>query len=283
MGSAFSAEAVSGVGAGGSPGPVIKEGEQLGGGSSSILWKAFAILGAFDRDRNLLTLSEISRRSSLPKSTAHRVVKMLVELGALARAGEDYRLGPLMFSFGSRSGEIVLREVAMPHLVQAATRTGHLVQLGVLRGRDILYLAKVGGRGSLNPVPVGDRLEAHMTALGKAILAFSDEQTVATVLDAPLARRTHASVTDRETLSAVLSQTRARRVAVDRQEAVLGLHCLAVPIVTRGRAAAAISVCFPASVGSGEEFVPVLRETSARIARGLLQTDALDARVPRSE
>ncbi|MEU4169229.1 IclR family transcriptional regulator [Streptomyces sp. NPDC026665] len=279
MSSASFAAEVPGADDGGAWGPGAREGERLGGGASSILWKAFAILGAFDRDRNLLTLSEISRRSGLPKSTAHRVVKMLVELGALTRGGEDYRLGPLMFSFGSRSAEIVLREVAMPHLVQAATRTGHLVQLGVLHGRDILYLAKVGGRGSLNPVPVGDRLEAHMTALGKAILAFSDEQTVAAVLDGPLTRRTPATVTDRETLSGVLSQARARRVAADRQEAVPGLHCLAVPIVTRGRAAAAISVCFPASVGDGERFVPVLQETSGRIARALLHTDALAARV----
>ncbi|MFJ6701234.1 MULTISPECIES: IclR family transcriptional regulator [unclassified Streptomyces] len=279
MDSAFSTQAKTDAGAACSLGPTAGDGEPLGGGSSSILWKAFAILGVFDRDRNLLTLSEISRRSGLPKSTAHRVIKMLVELGALARGGEDYRLGPLMFSFGSRSGEIVLREVAMPHLVQAATRTGHLVQLGVLRGRDVLYLAKVGGRGSLNPVPVGDRLEAHMTALGKAILAFSDERTVATVLDGPLARRTPATVTDRQALSGALSQALARRIATDRQEAVPGLHCLAVPIVTRGRAAAAISVCFPASVGSGEQFVPVLQETSARIARALLQTDALEARV----
>lgn len=280
MNSAFSIKAVSGAGAGHSLGPAARDNEPLGGGSSSILWKAFAILGAFDRDRNVLTLSEISRRSGLPKSTAHRVVKMLVELGALARGGEDYRLGPLMFSFGSRSGEIVLREVAMPHLVQAATQAGHLVQLGVLRGRDILYLAKVGGRGSLNPVPVGDRLEAHVTALGKAILAFSDGETVAAVLDGPLTRRTPATVTDRETLSGALSRAQARRVATDRQEAVPGLHCLAVPIVTRGRAAAAISVCFPASLGSGEQFIPVLQETSARIARALLQANALEARVP---
>ncbi|MGY5036105.1 hypothetical protein ACWC9U_35945 [Streptomyces sp. 900116325] len=50
------------------------------------------------------------------------MVKMLV--GAVARNGEDYRLGPRMFSFGSRSAEIALREMVMPHLLSLATRTG---------------------------------------------------------------------------------------------------------------------------------------------------------------
>lgn len=253
--------------------------DTVGSTSPSILSKAFAILETFTRDRGVLSLSQISRRSGLPKSTVHRVVKMLVELGAVARHGEDYRLGPRMFSFGSRSAEIVLRETAMPHLISLATQTGHLVQLGVLRERDVLYLAKVGGRGSLNPVPVGDRLEAHMTALGKAVLAYSDEEAVRQVVDGGLARRTPATITDPGALAATLADVRSRRVATDREEAVRGLHCVAAPILSGGRAVAAVSVAFPAALGSGQAFTGMLLEVANRISRCLRHTDTVTSRV----
>ncbi|MGW3634719.1 IclR family transcriptional regulator [Streptomyces sp. NPDC005122] len=246
--------------------------------SPSILSKAFAILETFTQDRGVLSLSQISRSSRLPKSTVHRVIKMLVKLGAVARHGEDYRLGPRMFSFGSRSAEIALREVAMPHLLSLATRTRHLVQLGVLRERDILYLAKVGGQGSLNPVPVGDRLAAHTTALGKAILAFSGEEAVLALADGGLARRTPTTITDHGVLAAALAEVRSRRMATDREEAVRGLHCVAAPILTGGRAVAAISIAFPATLGSGQAFTSALQETATRLSRALQHADTVISR-----
>lgn len=249
--------------------------ELAGGTSSSILGKAFAILETFNRDRGLMNLSQISRRSGLPKSTAHRVVKMLVELDALARHGEDYRLGPRMFSFGSRSAEIALREYSMPHLVAVATQCRQLVQLGVLRDRDILYLAKVGGRGALNPVPVGDRLDAHVTALGKAILAFSEPEAVRGVMEGPLARHTRATITEPDALSATLSEVRGDRVATDREECIDGLRCVAVPIFSGAEVVAAVSVSYPAPLGSGRAFVGPLQTAATRISRSLRRGDAM--------
>ncbi|MER7681619.1 IclR family transcriptional regulator [Streptomyces sp. NPDC096934] len=247
--------------------------ELAGGASSSILGKAFAILETFNRDRGLMTLSQISRRSGLPKSTAHRVVKMLVELDALARYGEDYRLGPRMFSFGSRSAEIALQEYSMPHLVAVATQCRQLVQLGVLRDREVLYLAKVGGRGALNPVPVGDRLAAHVTALGKAILAFSGQETLRGVTAVPLARHTNSTITDPHVLASALARVRTDKVATDLEECIDGLRCVAVPIFSATEVVAAISVSYPASLGSGRAFVGPLQTAATRISRSLRRGD----------
>lgn len=249
--------------------------ELAGGTSSSILGKAFAILETFNRDRGLMNLSQISRRSGLPKSTAHRVVKMLVELDALARHGEDYRLGPRMFSFGSRSAEIALRDHSMPHLVAVATQCRQLVQLGVLRDADVLYLAKVGGQGALNPVPVGDRLDAHVTALGKAILAFSEPEAVRTVTSGPLTRHTRATITDPDQLIRTLAKVRGEKVATDDEECINGLRCIAVPIFSGPQAVAAVSVSYPSSLGSGRAFVGPLQTAATRISRSLRRTDAL--------
>jgi len=57
--------------------------------TDSILGKAFAILGAFTHGPRMLSLSQISRRSGISKSTTHRVLAMLVELGAIERSGTE--------------------------------------------------------------------------------------------------------------------------------------------------------------------------------------------------
>lgn len=240
-----------------------------GAGTPSILWKAFAILDTFEGDRPSLSLGRISRNSRLPKSTAHRVIGMLVELGALERAGEEYRMGPTMFSYGTRSPQIALRDTAAPHVRRLAATTGQVVQLAVLRGHEVLYLDKVGGRGSLTPIGVGDRLGAHMTALGKAMLAFSAADIVHNVLDRPLERRTPATITDAAAMAAELIAVRDRHVAVDREEVRAGLRCVGVPVLVSGKAIAAISIAYPATGGSGHTFVGALHDTAAHIARSL--------------
>lgn len=236
----------------------------------SILDKAFAILETFSRSHRVLTLSEISRRSGLPKSTVHRVTKMLVELGGLERQGDTYWIGTRMFSFGSRSPEIaLLREVARPHLQLLAHRTGQVVQLAELHDHDVLYLEKLGGPEELTPVSVGDRLSAHLTALGKAILAYSEKATTDSVLRSGLERRTAATVTDPNVLAEMLGRVRVNRYATDDEEAARGLRCVAAPILRMNKVIAAVSVAFPTTIGSGHVFVGALHETVIRIARSL--------------
>lgn len=242
-----------------------------GAGTPSILWKAFAILDTFEGDRPSLSLGRISRSSGLPKSTAHRVIGMLVELGALERVGEEYRIGPTMFSYGTRTPQIALRDTAAPHVRRLASTTGQVVQLAVLRGHEVLYVEKVGGHRSLTPICVGDRLGAHMTALGKAILAFSTADVVHDVLDRTLERRTPATITDGAALATELAAVRDRHLAIDREEVLAGLRCVGVPILASGRAIAAISIAYPATGGSGHTFVGALRDTAAHIAHSLDQ------------
>src|SRR5258708_20662359 len=83
--------------------------------ADSILSKAFAILGAFTHGSRTLSLSQISRLSGIPKSTTHRVLAMLVNLGAVERGGTEYRMGDVMFSYGSASPPLPPRSVPLHH------------------------------------------------------------------------------------------------------------------------------------------------------------------------
>lgn len=239
-------------------------------GAPSVLRKAFDVLGAFRADRRVLTFAEVSRASGLPKSTTHRVLAMLLEMGAVERHGRGYRIGLRIFAMGSCSAEVALREVALPVLQEVHGLTRQTVHLGVLRGGDVVYIEKLRTRVAFpTPAVVGERLPAHCTAIGKSLLAT---RAVADVVRAPLPARTRRSIVDPSALTRELALTRSRGFAVDREECVDGLACLAVPVHAHGTAVAAVSVAFPAAAGAGEVLISTLRTAAARIGRALPAT-----------
>src|SRR5882757_6646134 len=168
--------------------------------ADSILGKAFAILGAFTHGPRMLSLSQISRRSGVPKSTAHRVLAMLVELGAVERSGTEYRIGDMMFSYGSRSPEVALRAAALTHLESLLLQTRQTVHFAVLRKQEILYLEQLSTGTVISPATVGGRLPAHLTGAGKALLAHASADTVNHYLNRRLIARTEASITNPDSL-----------------------------------------------------------------------------------
>ncbi|MES9537679.1 IclR family transcriptional regulator C-terminal domain-containing protein [Actinomadura sp. NPDC000600] len=238
------------------------------GGAPSVLWKAFAVLGAFSHRNRVLTLAQIARCSGLPKSTAHRVLAMLVEIGAVEQTEGGYRVGLRMFTLGTLPPEAALREAALVHLEELHRYTGQTLHLAVLRGADVVYLAKLLSRKSVpTPAAVGARFPAHCTAVGKALLAFSGGGSAAVALTEPLRRRTAASLASAEQVRRQMDGIRAAGFAVDREESADGLACVAVPVLVHDRAVAALSVAFPASAGSGQVLVGPLRQAAAAISR----------------
>jgi len=67
----------------------------------SVLWKVFDVLGAFRHRHRVLTLAQIVRHTGMPKSTVHRVLAMLADVGAVELAGGGYRIGLRMFTLGA--------------------------------------------------------------------------------------------------------------------------------------------------------------------------------------
>ncbi|WP_174548805.1 IclR family transcriptional regulator [Actinomadura formosensis] len=249
-------------------------------GTPSVLWKAFAVLGAFSHRNRVLTLAQIVRYSGLPKSTAHRVLAMLVDIGAIEQADGGYRVGLRMFSLGTLPPEAALREAALVHLEELHRYTGQTLHLAVLRGADVVYLAKLLSRRSVpTPAAVGGRFPAHCTAVGKALLAFSAGGSAAGALTEPLRRRTASSLASAEQVRRQMDVIRTAGFAVDREESADGLACVAVPVLVRGRAVAALSVAFPASAGSGQVLVGPLRQAAVAISRSPAMPQFCDAGV----
>jgi DNA-binding IclR family transcriptional regulator len=135
-----------------------------------------------------------------------------------------------------------LVRAAGPLLAELHRATGLVVHLAVLDGPDVVYLEKVGDRmiGAL-PTRVGARQPAHCTAVGKAILAYSDEDAEVNLQ----IRKTKYSICSSSQLAVELAKVRAHGVAFEREESLLGFGCVAAPIGSPGEAVAAVSVCGP--------------------------------------
>ncbi|HTQ21767.1 IclR family transcriptional regulator [Mycobacterium sp.] len=209
---------------------------------SAVIDRISLVLDAFDGPGRL-TLAQIVRRTGLPRSSAHRMLERLVQLRWLRRSGRDYELGMRLVELGSLAvHQDRLVRAAKPLLGELHRATGLVVHLAVLDGADVVYLEKVGDRvvGAL-PSRVGGRQPAHCTAVGKAILAYSDEDAEVDLR----ARKTKYSISTSSQLAVELAKVRAHGVAFEREESLLGFGCVAAPIGSPGEAVAAVSVSGP--------------------------------------
>lgn len=238
--------------------------------ASSVLWKAFNVLDSFSHGHRVMTLSEIARQSGLPKSTTHRILMMLIEVQAVERVEHGYKIGLRMFTRGALCADASLRDVALPHLERLRRLTRQTVHLAVLQDADVVYLEKLPSLVSpRTPALVGGRLKAHLTGVGKVLLAFSDLPVPANI---PLTSQTPSAFGAPKPLRHYLETVQRTGIAGDREQAARGLACVAAPVMVGGRAIAAISVAFAAKDGNGEVFVNPLRETAAGLARAVAAT-----------
>ncbi|MER6255940.1 IclR family transcriptional regulator [Streptomyces sp. NPDC001584] len=210
----------------------------------SLLEKAARVLGAFEGPQPRLSLTEVVRRSGIPRSSAHRILDQLVRLRWLDREGRDYRMGMRMLELGAlASHHNRLRRAALPLLHALHEQTGQLVHLSVLDGAEVVCLERIGGSEATTvPSRVGGRMPAYSTAAGKAILAFGDPGAVDHVLAQGLRPRTARTLIRPLALRAELAAVRERGVAHDREESFRGICCVAAPLRGAGRAVAAVSV-----------------------------------------
>jgi len=197
-----------------------------------------------------LMLVEIATRLELPKSSAHGLVRTLTQCGYLEQHRDrSFGLGVHLWKVAQGyDGTGRLRRLIKPIMDELVARTEETVQLGRLEATDVLYLEI-----SLSPHPmklasaVGEHFPAHATAVGKALLAALDPETARARLGrAGLPGLTSKTITDLDDLMRELALTRQRGYALDNEESLIGLRCLAVPI--RDPAAevvAALSVSIP--------------------------------------
>ncbi|MTD58559.1 IclR family transcriptional regulator [Amycolatopsis pithecellobii] len=231
-----------------------------------------ALLGAFRPGDDVLGVSELARRTGMPKSSAHRLVGHLVQEGLLERESGAVRLGIRLFEIGqlaaARRG---LVDAARPYLADLREATRNTVHLAVLEGTEVVYFDIVRGRDApALPSRIGGRFPAHATAVGKAILAYSPGQLLETVISAGLPRIGPRTLTAPGLLRRQLTKVREEGIAYEREESAAGVICVASPVLDgSGRARAAVSISGWSNRVRAERVAPAVRTTALTLSRTL--------------
>jgi IclR family KDG regulon transcriptional repressor len=198
-----------------------------------------------------LSLSELSARLSLPKSSLFRVCAVLAERGwVLRNADGRYSLGIRAFGLTAQSSEYPIVRAFRSVAADLLTRHNETVCLAVLDGDDSSYIAIEETTHPVRLVThVGSRTPAFASASGRVMLTDRAQGVVAgQFAGRPLITPTGRRLRDVEELLGIVSDVTRQGYAENHEETAVGLHAISVPVRNAtGAVLAALTMCIPTS------------------------------------
>ncbi|PWC79886.1 transcriptional regulator [Azospirillum sp. TSH64] len=199
------------------------------------LCRALNILTILGSNDGPMTLTELSEAANLSPSTTHRLLTTL-QYERYVRFDQSARgwvVGVQAYMTGAnflKTRNLV--DVARPRMRRLMEESSEIVNLAVEENGEALYLARVGGpRAAQVAVPQADRTLLHCSAVGKALLAGMPETKVQTIVTQRGMRQfTRSTLSSLPALYRDLTLVRTRGYALDQEERVSGLRCVAAPI-----------------------------------------------------
>lgn len=210
------------------------------------LVKGFAILDLVANEPGL-GFAAIQQRLNLPKSSCHLLITALSRLGAIQmQADRGYVLGLRLFELGAlAANQRAIDREARPHLRRLAQEVHLTCHLGVREGLKAVYLAKVEcEREIMINTWVGKQISLHSSSLGKILLAWLPDAELEEILQhLDWTGKCPNTITDLSAFKTHLAEVRTRGWALDDQEDIQNIRCLAAPVVNmQGEVIAALSV-----------------------------------------
>jgi len=230
-------------------------------GSVQSLNRALGLLQILAEHPDGLPLADIAPLAQLAPSTAHRLLSSLQALDFVSFEQDNSRWFVGLAAFRAGAGYLRRRDhIASARKVmrQLVEQTGETSNLAVHKNGTLTFVAQIECNEAMRmAVPLGARGPLHASAVGKAILAFTNVQEREPVLDSlsydALTAKSHCS---KDALLSDLRNIRSRGYGVDDEEQSLGLRCIGAPIFDEfGEPIFAVSI-------SG----PTVRVTSERLA-----------------
>jgi DNA-binding IclR family transcriptional regulator len=214
--------------------------------------KAGELLALYDRDHTEWGVREVATKLKIAKSSTHDLMSSLAKQGFLHKTEENrYRLGWRLVTLSETLlATTELRKEAHPVLEDLAAQYQETIHLAVLDDIQAVYVDKLEGRQAVRVelTSLGARLYAHCSALGKVLLAYSEENEVKRIIKtAGLPRFTQNTITDEDELLQNLVRIRKQGYAYDLEEILPDLCCVGAPIYNhKGQVIAAVSMSIPA-------------------------------------
>lgn len=203
-------------------------------GTVQSLRRGLQVLNAI-ADAGALPLTDIARGLGVPLSTAHHLVKTLETQGYVSqrKSGGEYRLGNRVFRLAGAAWDADdIGVLAEPFLEDLTLKTGETSNLAISDRGQVFVIARFESEGPWRMFQrVGAPRPAYCVATGKLLMAFQRPSTVRQYLAAiELKPLTPKTITSRTLLEQELRKTRNQGYAVDNEEFLQGIRCVAAPV-----------------------------------------------------
>lgn len=240
-----------------------------------MLMKSFELLEAFREHPHGLTYPELLRLyPQLSRVSIFRVLCSLEQTSYLERIHNTnrYVLGAKFIELGKiAESRLDLLQVALPFMEELLERFNENVNLGAVRNLELVYFKTLETAHPLRVHEMPNRRSAvYCSSLGKAVLAFAGDDAIAQYLRmTPLLRLTANTITDAGAFRRELRAIRERGHALDNEENLEGVRCVAAPILNaQGRARAGLSLSGPVTRMTDDrlaDMIPALKQACAAI------------------
>lgn len=219
--------------------------------SVQVLERMFVLIDVLASREEAVSLKDISEKTGLHPSTAHRILNDLAAGRFVDRPESgSYRLGMRLLELGNLvKDRLSVRETALPAMRLLHKQIQQPVNLSVRQGDEIVYVERAySERSGMQVVrAIGGHAPLHLTSNGKLFLAADEPQRVrAYAMRTGLAGNTHNSLTQLPLLERELTKARETGVAYDNEELELGVRCMAAGIYDdQSKLIAALSISAP--------------------------------------
>lgn len=241
--------------------------------------KTMEILEAISDSKAGMTITQLSKKLEIPRSSVDDIVKALVKKKYLYCSDESLKL----YQLGNKILELSLKiknkseilEIVTPFLKELVEEFNDTIFFGLKDEDDVLYLSKIESSKTVRTTAaLGSRKSLYYTGLGKAILAtFSFEELEDYIARTKMEARTDYTITDPNKLREDIKQTKERGYAIDYREGDIDVSCVASPIFQAGKVYGAISMAGLYTTISQEEIKrrgKRIKEVAERISKILI-------------
>ncbi len=239
-----------------------------------VLERMFNLLEILAEREEAVSLKEISEKSGLHPSTAHRILNDLTTGRFVERpVAGSYRLGMRLLELGNLvKARLSVRDAALVPMRELHKITQQAVNLSMRQGDEIVYVERAySERSGMQVVrAIGGRAPLHLTSVGKLFLAVDDVQRLRSYASRTgLPGQTRNSITQLPTLERELSKARQYGVARDNEELEMGVRCMAAGVYDdQNKLIAGLSISAPAD-RLDESWVSRLQATAREISAAL--------------
>ena len=212
-----------------------------------VLTRALSIVRTLESEPKGLSLGEIAKRVSLPRSTVQRIVGALENESVVISTGQGggVILGPALARLGAGLGND-LSGILRQYNEELSKSIAETVDLSVVRGVTGFVVDQVTAKRRLQASSVvGFRFPLHCTAQGKALLALGGDNLQERIFASKLERYTENTLTDWQVINKEIEHFLETGIAYDREEHVTGVSAIAIGGFDLNGAAFSISVPVP--------------------------------------